>query len=346
MRKRWFASSTLALAVAVSLAPIAIAADPSPSPSVAAEEDFLLLPSYDLVPVNPPSKVRIGDQVDLKVAGFAPQANEKGETLPYSLEPAPANAALEDQGWDVLPLRSSGSELKLSVVALKKGELTLGSIIITDGAARVGRTNPFTLEVQSSISADDPEPTKPADLRPPAELPFPIWIVVLAGAVVLILLGAIIYGLVRLSRRGKRALPPVPAAPPKPEDVVALAALDSLEREAYWLKQQFKPHYFGISETLKSYLAARYGFDARESTSRELVRSLEAMQVSDKVIDRIESLFARLDLVKFTEHQPMPDEARELLDVARKLVFETRKPPAPTLVPASLGQTTPRKGGA
>ena len=101
---------------------------------------------------------------------------------------------------------------------------------------------------------------------------------------------------------------------------------------------EFKAHYFGISEILKTYLGERYRVDAVESTTREMIAALEERRsIGDPQLDRLESIFSKLDLVKFTDHIPLPDEGLKLLQSARELVMMTRRPPN-----ATTSATTPK----
>jgi hypothetical protein len=223
-------------------------------------------------------------------------------------------------------------EYRVKATPLKPGHFTLPSLAIKNAAGKaLARTNPFTLDVESAIRADDPKPEEPVDLRPPVSLRFPWWVLVLGGIVLALLLGGGIYAFYKYRARKAKPKPLAPAEPPKPEDEVALAAFADLERTGPLRRGEFKAHYFKVSEILKTYIGARYRFDAAESTTREMISLLEERRaLSDQQIDKLESLFERLDLVKFTDHVPMPDEGLRLLGLARDFVMLTRRPPVIT----------------
>jgi hypothetical protein len=96
---------------------------------------------------------------------------------------------------------------------------------------------------------------------------------------------------------------------------------------------QFKPFYFGISETLKFYFGERFEFDARESTTSELVALLKEKNgvpgLNDGVIRRTQNLFESLDPVKFADQIPSLAEARETHRQARELITSTKKVEGP-----------------
>jgi hypothetical protein len=275
------------------------------------------LPAVTLEP-SPESRppYRVGDSIVLRLKD--PPAGAK--RLEY---PAPAKD-LAEAGWAT----SFPERAEVKIVPIKPGTRTLPALVVRGANdVPIARTEPWTVEVASGIAADDPNPAQPAEAPPPVSLPFPWRYAAGAGLLALALLGGIVYGLVRLSRRPAAPLPPVPAAPPKPDHEIALEALASIAKSGFG-QGLHKPYHFAISETMKSYLGSRYGFDAPERTSGEIVSRLEELKVGDKLIDRVESLFQRLDRVKFTDHVPDAPAAQAVLQDARQLVLATQRRPA------------------
>jgi hypothetical protein len=320
-------------------------AEPAPQPSASAKLDmgFLLLPAVELEPVAPATDVnaknnaspsahteyRVGDEIILKASQLAvPQ----GSTPPFKVDIPPGTPALNDEGWEIFP-QADPSEFKLIAVPMKAGNLTLPSLAIQDSSGKsIARSNPFRIEVKSAIRPDDPKPQEPAELRPPAELAFPWWAVVLMAFAAAFVLGAILYSLYRWSQ-GRKAKPAEPIEPPKPEDEVALAGLAQLEKSGALEKGDFKKYYFGVSEILKTYIGRRYDFDAPENTTREMLENLKQVWAKDlsgneKRLASLSELFEQLDRVKFTDYVPPLAESRGIVEVAREFVRATKRPPA------------------
>ena len=239
-------------------------------------------------------------------------------------------AALTEAGWEILP---GDSPKAFYAVPLKPGTVTLPSLPVypaqTDSAQAAGFTVPMTFQVTSSIAQDDPKAQEPAPLRPPTAVSLPLWVTIAAILAALVVLGILTWLLIRLSRKSRVTETPAKTPkPPLPEDVAALEALNAVAAADWISKGAFKAHYFGISEILKTYFGARYRFDARESTTAELLRALEDRAAAgDSVLDRVEKIFEKLDLVKFTDHVPHSAEGAGLLEEARSLVRLTRRPP-------------------
>jgi hypothetical protein len=353
---------------------------PTPSPSLSPEAQFLLLPAHDLDRVNvgdSAAAIRVGDTIQVRVSDFAavvasastasPAPSSEPSTQPSSapaapiakagaqspveltLQPAPGADEMLEQGWEIGPPDSQGL-IRLS--PLQGGHITLPSLAIQakqpDGTFRsVARTNPFSLDVVSKIKPDEPESDPVGALLPPIALKFPWWVLVAGGVLALAILTGAAILLRRYLTKRQGSQPPKPVEPPRPEHEIALEKLAALEKTGPLSRGEFKGHYFGVSEIVKAYAGARYGFDAVESTTREMIQSLESKVVLTKVqLDQLESMFERLDRVKFTDHVPTPDEGQRLLDLAREFVLVTRRPPPEIAVAGASVSPATQTGGA
>lgn len=297
--------------------------------------------SVDLVRIPDPTPTsdkhpfaRVGDTVffkigseDLKPTRVAPQ-KEDGKPEFDSLA----------SGYKVN--ETPATDGTLSITLLKPGTLEIGPIELFDDDKRLDVTNPLTLKVESAIDSSDQKPKEPAPPLPPVSTPIPIELASLIGVglIAAVALGYLIYRKWK-ARTKAFVLPEVPAPPPAPEHEIALTRLASLEASHFDQKGEFKHLYFGISEIMKAYLGARYGFDAEESTSRELVEKLEAYSLGSSTVGSVRELYRRLDIVKFTDQTPRLDEPLELFTLARALIRETQRPAvaAATTLPSADG---------
>src|SRR5260370_18880350 len=96
-----------------------------------------------------------------------------------------------------------------------------------------------------------------------------------------------------------------PAVPRRPAEEVALEKLRALAAGGNYTADGFRPFYFALSEIVREYLGARYGFDSLELTTTELLEALErhAPRKAAPLRD-IEQLFGAWDLVKFAKAGP------------------------------------------
>ena len=300
-------------------------------PATLSGEEYLNLPAYDLQwdEVTPKSEVKIGDSIPLTI----PNAN-----LPKEIQvvPAPGMGELKDAGWGILP-----KEKGFLAIPLKPGAMNLPGLMIKDAQGKpIARTRSFSVNVLSSIEANDPKPKEPAPAEGPVSLGFPIWVVVLLGLLVLALLAGVGFAIYYYWKKRPKPIIPEVAKPLLPEDEEAFRALSQLEVEELIQKGQYKAYYFRISEIFKTYIGRRYRFDAPECTSREMIQTLENKNLlDDALLDEVEKNFELLDRVKFTDFIPHQVECVELLKWTRSFVTRTRKPKGD----ASPAQMSPPK---
>jgi hypothetical protein len=302
-----------------------LSAPPTVEPTQELDQNFLLLPAYDLEWEKPPSQVRVGDTLIAKLQG----GDVKRLPKDLKIKSPPGTPEETDLGFDIQDnVATSGEDLIVSIVATKAGNIALPSLALVDASGKaVARTNPVSFVAQSTISKDDPKAKEAEPPRPPVSLGFPLSTLVAIGILVLLLVGALVYAVIRWSR-ARRAAIPIVKEPPKPEHEVALAALEQLEKRGLMRSGQFKAHYFAISEILKHYIGARYEFDAAESTTDEMLSVLrERRLMPGKSEESLSEVFERLDRVKFTDHAPVSVEGMELLEEAKKFVLSTRRLP-------------------
>ena len=310
--------------VAAESARLSAAPSPLASPSpLLSEQEFLNLPAFDIEAESAAAKTRVGDTLSFRVPG----ADAGGSvTIP---EGSPEVATLQNQGWTIGSAEKkegAKADLSFSATPLKPGNLSLPSLPIRDASGKaIARTNPYSLQVESAIKAQDQNPSEPAPARPPVELPFPWWVLVAGGVLALALLAGIVYGVNRVLKKSRKP-EPAKVESPRPEDEIALQALREVELQGWAKRGNFKVHYFRTSEILKAYIGARYEFDAKESTSREILATLDQRKIFQApILDPLENLFSRLDLVKFTDHVPSPEDASKALNDAIKFVTITKR---------------------
>ena len=175
-------------------------------------------------------------------------------------------------------------------------------------------------------------------LKPPEMFPnYWLWLV----PAILVLVAVLAWLGWKLARRIKRLSEALP--PPLPPWEEALGALDRLTWREWLREGQFKRLYYALSEILKRYLERRYGFDAVEQTTTELLASMRAQKLPMR--DEIMRFFARCDLVKYAKTVPPEDEAEQALQQLRDFVVKTKPAPEPEK-PVAAGQPGPQPAGA
>lgn len=102
-------------------------------------------------------------------------------------------------------------------------------------------------------------------------------------------------------RDNKPIIKIVKIAPKLPPHKQAMQEIEQIKAEKAWAREDSKEYYTRLTDTLRNYIRQRYGFNALEMTSTEIIERL--MQNNDEVaLDELRSLFATADLVKFAKY--------------------------------------------
>lgn len=170
------------------------------------------------------------------------------------------------------------------------------------------------------------------DIKPIYKMPVSareIWAVarwVLLGMLLLALLVLLWLTLVKKKKLTDLFLPRVV----EPPHVIALRDLEQLRREKLWQNGQTKPYYTRLTEIVRTYISGRYGVNAMESTSDEILRGLKKVGFNDQhLYDKLARMFACADLVKFAKMAPLATENDTYLLDAVLFVNTTKLPDEP-----------------
>jgi len=145
------------------------------------------------------------------------------------------------------------------------------------------------------------------------------------GAAALLLLAAAAWGLMRwLRSRGKRIGDLFRSAPPLPPHVAAIQALEALHNQKLWQNNRHKQYYSGITDILRTYIAARWEIGAMEMTSDEIIAAMQPVELPDKARMDLTAILRVADLVKFAKAAPEAEENEACYLKAYYFVEETK----------------------
>ena len=157
------------------------------------------------------------------------------------------------------------------------------------------------------------------------ELPFlwEEWEMVALGNLLLILMlvcvGVLYYHvkhgkpIVRFIRR-KKKLPP---------HQVAMDEIERIKSERKWAEEDSKEYYTLLTDTLRNYIRDRYGFNAMEMTSNEIIERLIS-ENNEEALDELREIFRTADLVKFAKWSTLINENDANLVAAVEYVNQTK----------------------
>ncbi len=111
-----------------------------------------------------------------------------------------------------------------------------------------------------------------------------------------------------------------------PPHVAAIRALEALHHRKLWQNNQHKLYYSGLSDIVRTYIAARFGIGAMEMTSDEILTLLRRGElVPPKSATDLAEVLRDADLVKFAK--AVPDGERNEADYLKIYYFveETKR---------------------
>lgn len=125
--------------------------------------------------------------------------------------------------------------------------------------------------------------------------------------------------------------------PPTPAHVTALKAIDEVKRQT---PADTKAYYTQLTGTLRTYLSERFGFNAREMTTQEILDQLYALG-DETALAELRDILLTADLVKFAKHAvSLSDQDRSLLqalDYVKATKYVPPVAPKPRVEYVALG---------
>ena len=138
--------------------------------------------------------------------------------------------------------------------------------------------------------------------------------------IVLLALALALYAVRRYKSQGS-------LLPKKPEPTpyeAAVSALRTLKEKKLWEQGMEKEYYTDLTDILRHYLFRRFGINAAEMTSRQILAALKKnKEIADKRV-YFRQILDMADFVKFAKVRPLPDDNVKSYDNALRCVEETR----------------------
>lgn len=182
-----------------------------------------------------------------------------------------------------------------------------------------------TLKIQvNTLNVDTTLAIK--DIKPPFKAPLTfkeIVTYVIMSAVIIALILLIILLILRLKNKIstfsiKKEIPLEPA------HRIALRALESLRLKKLWQQGEYKLYYSELTEILRMYMENRWGIQAMEMVSDEIIHALHQQRVAEHLIQKVSYTLHHSDMVKFAKGQPLSDENQLSFDNIVIFVKETK----------------------
>ncbi len=186
--------------------------------------------------------------------------------------------------------------------------------------------NPFEIEVDEESGI-----ARICDIKAAHDAPFLLselleywpWFVA-----ALVLIGAVV-GAIMLHRYYEMKRQGISTHKPKktePCDAVAMRELLRIKDEKLWQHGRTKEFYSELTDALRIYVGERYGMNAMESTTDEIIENIfQHLEGDINNKNRLQDILVLADYVKFAKFEPLPDEN----DTSIKKAIEFVKSTAP-----------------
>ena len=146
-----------------------------------------------------------------------------------------------------------------------------------------------------------------------------LWLSVLTLALALL----VFYLFVRL-RENKPIITKLRIVRHVPAHQRALSAIEKIKAERMQQSEDQKAYYTQLTDTLRKYIQERFGFNAMEMTSSEIIGRLQE-NGDKKMLDELRELFTTADLVKFAKYSTLINENDLNLVNAVNFIDETKQ---------------------
>lgn len=141
---------------------------------------------------------------------------------------------------------------------------------------------------------------------------------------IVLLLALIVFLIIRLVNR--KPIPfiskPKPVLPPH---VVALSELDKIKNEKLWQQGREKEFHTQVTDVLRNYIEGRFGINAMEMTSDEILSYLSDNKEAEAVFSNLKQILKSADLVKFAKMKYLPNENEQSITDSYLFINETKK---------------------
>lgn len=226
--------------------------------------------------------------------------------------------------------------IQLTITSFDSGYYAIPpfKFILNNDTANLLVTEPLFLSVNTMPT--DTALAKIKDIKPPYDEPFDWkwylpYIYGIGG--VLILVTILVIVLVKLSRRKPAEVPVVDNTPKIPPHVTAFESLERIKAEAVWKDNRTKEYYSSIADTIRLYIEQRFGINALELTSDEILHVFKSQVVDQESKNKLFQILTLSDFVKFAKQIPIEAEHTLTLNNAFEFVNGTLREEQVTINP-------------
>ncbi len=256
---------------------------------------------------NPDVNVELADP-GVDIAGF--RIVDLGQDSPETL----ASGRILERRWFQLRADLVGAYVLPALSATYSGPAGDGGDL---------ETPEIPVEVESVLPADGTEVTDIRDIKPLLRVETGrLWLLWLGLAAAVLALATAAWWWRRRRGSGGDA-PKVPWIPPYD---LAIQELERLRRTDFSNLRELRRYYFTVSAVVRAYVEGRFGLNATDLTTEEILSRLALIRLDPVQARRLERFLVATDQVKFAAHLPLPEEIDRTYEQALGFVRATGRP--------------------
>lgn len=149
-------------------------------------------------------------------------------------------------------------------------------------------------------------------------------------SVLFVLVAVLVYYLWTRLKENKPVIARVRIIKKVPPHQKALTEIEHIKTERMSASEDQKTYYTRLTEVLRTYIKERFGFNAMEMTSSEIIERLQS-EGDKKTTDELRELFTTADLVKFAKYSTLINENDANLVNAIEFINTTKIDNQPTV---------------
>jgi len=187
-------------------------------------------------------------------------------------------------------------------------------------------SNQIALKV-STVEVNVEKPEEFYDIKDIWKPPFVLadYYPIIFGILLILFMICVIGYIIQRIRNKKLATPQSLKDEPKlPPHELAIRELNEIKMQKLWQQGRTKEYYTQITDTLRRYIFRRFGINAMEMTSYEILELITRENDARSVYDTLKQILQLADLVKFAKWRPLPDENDLSIAYAYLFVNQTK----------------------
>ena len=177
-----------------------------------------------------------------------------------------------------------------------------------------------------TVEVDTLHPNKMFPPKDVQDVPFDWseWAPLFWLGMLVLLLGAVGFYLYVRLRENKPIITRIRIVRHIPAHQKALSAIEQIKSDKRTAVDDPKTYYTQLTDTIRQYISERFGFNAKEMTSAEIIDRLKSVGDA-KMISELHELFETADLVKFAKYSTLINEDDLNLVNAVNFIDETKR---------------------